>query len=229
MHQQLAVHRAIMVVDVERFGDPDRTNLNQLAVRDGLYKALIQAFGESGIEWGSCVSEDRGDGALILVPPEVPKAYLVTSLPGRLAAAVSRHNAGCAGPEQMRLRVALHAGEVYRDAHGVAGSAVNHAFRLAEAPALRSALAASPGVLMVIVSDWLFSEVVRHDPAAEPGSYRKVQVAVKETAAVGWIRIPDPGMIHGDAGQGGVVPLRDGATTSLRPSQRLATEGLAPS
>ncbi len=226
MHQQLAVHRAIMVVDVERFGDPDRTNLNQLAVRDGLYKALIQAFGESGIEWGSCVSEDRGDGALILVPPEVPKAYLVTSLPGRLAAAVSRHNAGCAGPEQMRLRVALHAGEVYRDAHGVAGSAVNHAFRLAEAPALRSALAASPGVLVVIVSDWLFSEVVRHDPAAEPGSYRKVQVAVKETAAVGWIRTPDPGIIHGDAGQDGVLPLRHGAATSLRHSQRLATEGL---
>ncbi len=226
MHQQLAVHRAIMVVDVERFGDPARTNLNQLAVRDGLYKALIQASGESGIEWGSCVSEDRGDGALILVPPEVPKAYLAASLPGRLAAAVSRHNAGCAGPEQMRLRVALHAGEVYRDAHGVAGSAVNHAFRLAEAPALRSALAASPGVLVVIVSDWLFSEVVRHDPAAEPSSYRKVQVAVKETAAVGWIRTPDPGMIHGDAGQDGVLPLRDGAAASLRHSQRLATEGL---
>ena len=205
-----------MVVDVERFGDPDRTNLNQLAVRDGLYKALTQAFGESGIEWGSCVSEDRGDGALILVPPEVPKAYLVTSLPGKLAAAVSRHNAGCAGPEQMRLRVALHAGEVYRDAHGVAGSAVNHAFRLAEAPALRSALAASPGVLAVIVSDWLFSEVVRHDPAAEPGSYRKVQVAVKETAAVGWIRIPDPGMIHGDAGQRRcpAAPGRDGNGSS---------------
>ncbi len=215
-----------MVVDVERFGDPGRTSLNQLAVRDGLYKALIQAFGGSGIGWGSCVSEDRGDGALILVPPEVPKAYLVTSLPGMLAAAVSRHNAGCAGPEQMRLRVALHAGEVYRDAHGVAGSAVNHAFRLAEAPALRSALAASPGVLAVIVSDWLFSEVVRHDPAAEPGSYRKVQVAVKETAAVGWIRIPDPGMIHGDAGQGDVLPLRDGAATGLGDSERLATEGL---
>ena len=97
---------------------------------------------------------------------------------------------------------------------------------LAEAPALRSALAASPGVLVVIVSDWLFSEVVRHDPAAEPGSYRKVQVAVKETAAVGWIRTPDPGMIHGDASQDGVLPLRDGAATSLRHSQRLATEGL---
>ena len=226
MQQQLAVHRAIMVVDVERFGDPGRTNLNQLAVRDGLYKALTQAFGQSGIAWQNCVSEDRGDGALILIPPEVPKAYLVISLPGMLAAAVSRHNAECAGPEQMRLRVALHAGEVYRDAHGVAGSAVNHAFRLAEAPALRSTLAASPGALAVIVSDWLFSEVVRHDPAAEPGSYRKVQVAVKETAAVGWIRIPDRGMTPSEARPDSIVPLRNRTTTGLSDSRRLAAQGL---
>jgi hypothetical protein len=90
-------------------------------------------------------------------------------------------------------------------------SAVNHAFRLAEAPALRSTLAASPRALAVIVSDWLFSEVVRHDPAAEPGSYREVQVAVKETATVGWIRIPDPGdnPQRGPPGQYLAAPGRD--------------------
>src|SRR5689334_14351041 len=115
-----------MVVDVQRFGDPSRTDLNQLAVRGALYGALTGAFAGSGISWDGCVSEDRGDGALILVPPDVPKTRLLTSLPGLLAAAVSRHNAGCTGPERMRLRVALHAGEVYRDAHGVAGTAINH-------------------------------------------------------------------------------------------------------
>lgn len=233
---QHAVHRTIVVVDVERFGDPGRTDLDQLAVRDGLYKALIQAFGGSGIKWDSCVSEDRGDGALILVPAEVPKAFVVISLPGRLAEAVSGHNSRRAAPEQMRLRVALHAGEVYRDAHGVAGSAVNHAFRLAQAPALRSALAASPEPLAVIVSDWLFIEVVRHIPAAEPGSYRKVRVAVKETEAAGWIRIPDPGMIYGGGGQGaealylpsagGVAPDAAAARGTLGPAAP-ATESVA--
>jgi tetratricopeptide (TPR) repeat protein len=182
-----------MVVDVERFGDRSRTNLNQLAIRKGLYKALIQAFRKSGIIWASCESEDRGDGALILIPPDVPKTRLVTSLPAGLGAAVTRHNAGCAVPERMRLRVALHAGEVYQDAHGVAGGAVNHAFRLAEAPALRSALGASRGVLALIVSDWLYDEVVRHDPAAVPGLYQQVQVTVKETATRAWIRVPEPG------------------------------------
>src|SRR5690348_15549945 len=96
VHRRLAVHRAIIVIDVERFGDPVRTNLDQLTVRAALYEALSQAFTESGIGWKNCVTEDRGDGALILVPPEVPKALLVTGLPGLLAAAVSRHNAECA-------------------------------------------------------------------------------------------------------------------------------------
>jgi hypothetical protein len=101
----------------------------------------------------------------------------------------------------MRLRVALHAGEVYYDAHGVAGAAVNHAFRLAEAAQLRSALAASPGMLALIVSDWLFTEVVRHDPAAVPGAYRQVQVTVKETTAAGWIRVPGPAAAPAGAGR----------------------------
>ncbi len=218
-----------MVVDVERFGDPARTNLNQLAIREALCEALPVAFAESGIGWDSCVSEDRGDGALILIPPEVPKTRLVTSLPGVLAAAVSRYNAGCSVPERMRLRVALHAGEVYRDAHGVAGAAVNHAFRLAEAPAVRSALAASPGVLALIVSDWFFSEVVRHDPAAEPGSYRQVQVLVKETAATGWIRVPDPDAAPARDGQGDDVPRQDRSAIAVQGDTRLASRGLAGS
>jgi tetratricopeptide (TPR) repeat protein len=213
--QQFAVHRAIMVVDVERFGDPARTNLNQLAIRQGMYEALTEAFAAAGIDWDSCVSEDRGDGALILIPPEIPKIRLVTSILGPLAAAIHRHNTESSAPERMRLRVALHAGEVYRDAHGVAGVAVNHAFRLAEAPALRSALAASCGVLALIVSDWLFTEVVRHDPAAVPGSYRRVQVLVKETAATGWVRVPDLAAVPASTDPG-EVPGQDGTAVAVR-------------
>jgi hypothetical protein len=215
-----------MVVDVERFGDPSRTNLHQLAVRDGLYKALTQAFRKSGIVWANCLSEDRGDGALILVPPDVPKTRLVTSLPTRLVAAVSQHNTRRAVPERMRLRVALHAGEIYQDGHGVAGAAINHAFRLIEAPALRSALEESPGVLALIVSDWLFDEVLHHYPAAVPGLYRQVQVTVKETAATGWIRVPEPGFAHAAAGKGDDLQGGDGETAAPGIDRRRTTRGL---
>ena len=186
-----AFHRTIMVVDVERFGDPSRTNLDQLAVRDGLYTALIQAFDVSGISWPDCVTEDRGDGALILIPPEVPKSLLVTKIPAALVDTLGRHNAICLVQARMRLRMALHAGEVHHDAHGFAGAAINHAFRLVEAPALKSALGSSPGVLALIVSEWFFDEVVQHYPEANPSSYRLADVEVKETQTVAWVRLPD--------------------------------------
>jgi hypothetical protein len=40
---QPAVHRTILVVDVERFADERRTNQHQVAVRDGQYRILRQS------------------------------------------------------------------------------------------------------------------------------------------------------------------------------------------
>ena len=187
--QRLAVHRAIVVVDVEGFGDRRRTNPHQVAVRDGLYRAMQDAFGSAGIPWDNCGHEDRGDGVFVLVPAEVPKALLAESLPPALVTALRAHNGRHPGPERIRLRMALHAGEVHYDQHGVTAVAVNLAFRLLDARPLKAALASSSGVLAVIVSSWFFEEVVRHSGAA-PG-YRPVEVAVKETATTGWICLPD--------------------------------------
>ena len=181
-----------MIVDVEKFGDPARNNADQVAVRDGMYEALACALANAGISRSSYASEDRGDGALVLISPEVPKSWLVTRLPIQLAAALDSHNAACSAHARIRLRMALHAGEIHPDTHGVAGNAVNKTFRLIEAPALKSALDASAGVLALIVSDWFYDEVVRHEPAAQPGHYKHVHAVVKETRAAAWIRVLNP-------------------------------------
>jgi class 3 adenylate cyclase len=138
----------------------------------------------------------------VLVSPEVPKSWLVTRLPAQLAAALDEHNASCSANARIRLRMALHAGEIHPDAHGVTGSAVNRTFRLVEAPVLKAALGGSAGVLALIVSDWFYDEVVRHEPAADPGCYRPVHAVVKETQAAAWMRILDPpaGKDNGQAG-----------------------------
>ena len=188
--QRLAVHRTIVVVDVEGFGDQRRTNPHQVAVRDGLYRAMRDAFGRAGIPWDDCGHEDRGDGVFVLVPAEVPKGLLAESLPSALVTALRAHNGAHPGPERIRLRMALHAGEVHYDEHGVTAAAVNLAFRLLDAGALKAALASSPGVLAVIASSWFFEEVVRHS-AADAAAYRPVEVAVKETTTIGWICLPD--------------------------------------
>jgi tetratricopeptide (TPR) repeat protein len=186
-----AAHRAIVCVDVEGFGDQRRTTADQVAVREGLYGALGGAFARSGVRWADCYREDRGDGVLVLVPPQVLKAVLVTRVPLELAAALARYNRGRGRAARIRLRMAVHAGEVVFDRHGVAATAVNHAFRLLEAEAVKDALAGSQGVLAVIVSRWLYDEVVRHDPACGSASYRRVLVSVKETRDDAWICLPD--------------------------------------
>jgi hypothetical protein len=197
--RRLAVHRAIVVVDVEGFGDQRRTNPHQVAVRDGLYRAMQDAFGHAGIPWDNCDHEDRGDGVFVLVPAEVPKALLAESLPPALVTALRAHNDRHPEPERIRLRMALHAGEVHYDQHGVTAVAVNLAFRLLDADPPKAALASSSGVLAVIVSSWFFEEVVRHSGAA-PG-YRPAEVAVKETTTTGWICLPDQLAPAGWSGQ----------------------------
>ena len=188
-----AVHCAILIVDVERFADPARTNAHQLAVRDAMYQALRQSFSSGRISWADCVTEDRGDGVLVLIPPVVPKSWLVTRLPAYLAEALVRHNAARPEQERIRLRMALHAGEVHQDPHGFAGVSINRAFRLIEAPASRAALRDSSGVVALIVSDWFYDEVVRHYPAAGPSYFRQVHMVMKETEMTAWVRVLESG------------------------------------
>lgn len=187
--ESMPVHRTIIGVDVESFGDAGRTDRHREAVRAGLYKALRSALGSAGILLEDCYHEDRGDGALILVGPEVPKTSLVTRMPQELSVALATHNALYAKGAHIRARLSLHAGEVAFDRHGVVGEAVNQAFRILEAPELKRALSESARPLAVIVSNRFYQDVVQHAPAAEPGSYRRIEISVKETDTIGWIRL----------------------------------------
>ena len=214
----VAVHQTIIAVDVEGFGDRRRTNRNQVAVRDGLYGAMSEAFGQAEIPWVDCYHEDRGDGIFILVGAEVSKSVFAETLPSALVAALCRHNGAHLDPERIRVRMVLHAGEVIFDQHGVTAASVNLAFRLLECGPVKAALAASPGVLAVIASSWFFEEVVRHS-TADPAEYHAVLVEVKETTATGWICLPDhPGLLRpGMLGFGHDYSPVD--TAGLRPGQ----------
>ena len=219
--QGLAVHRTIVAVDVEGFGNLHRTNRNQVAVRDGLYRAMQEACHQAGIPWADLDHEDRGDGMFILVSPGVPKSLFVESLPPALVRTLRRHNSVHPESERIRLRMALHAGEVNYDEHGATSASINLTFRLLEAQPLKDALAVSPGVLAVIASSWFFEEVVQHS-AADPGAYHDFPVAVKETTAIGWICLPD----HADW-PGRVTPkpsVATAATSIFQPVAELAAK-----
>lgn len=174
-----------MVVDIEGFTDGARTDSDRLMVRKGLYTALSEAFGDVQVDH----QEDRGDGVLALVRPETPKSTFVDVIPYRLVQALVVHNKLHPRSQQIRLRMAVHAGEVTFDLNGIVATAVNTAFRLVEAQELREALRNSAGTTALIVSSWFFDEVVRN--STNSGSFRPARIQVKETDTTGWIHLPD--------------------------------------
>jgi class 3 adenylate cyclase len=186
-----AVHRTIIAVDIEGFGDPARTLPHQLGVRAGLYQVVEQSLRAAGVPWQECHIEDRGDAVFILVPPDIPKEPLVDLAPQALARAVRSHNYTSNARQRIRLRIAVHAGEVAFDNHGATSTSVTTTFRLLDAPPLKHALRESSGVVALIVSDRVFDEVVRQSAVLQATTFRPVRVAVKETHATAWIALPD--------------------------------------
>jgi hypothetical protein len=184
-----ALHRTIVVVDVARFTDPIRTVLHQEAIHEGIYGVLRKAFQECDIDWSACTAEDRGDGALILVPPDVPKIRLADRLPGRLLAGLRRYNRVHSTEATIQLRVALHAGEVRGHRNGQVSQEINFACRILDADTAKTALARTNGVLAVIASDVFYQHVVVPDPAAEPQDFQQIAVKVKQTEDVAWLRL----------------------------------------
>ncbi|UOZ03306.1 tetratricopeptide repeat protein [Amycolatopsis sp. WQ 127309] len=184
-------HHLIVVADVEGFGDPRRTSPHLQAVRDGLDAVMQAAFAAAGTQWEDCYREIRGDAVVALAPAETDKAQFVEVVLPALVRRLRVHNDTHPDPQRLRLRVALHAGEVGYDTHGISSAALIRTFRLCDAPPLKAALAGSPGVLAVIASDGLFDDVIRHTPAAAPATWRPVAVTVKEADTTGWITLPD--------------------------------------
>jgi len=185
------VHRTVVVVDVEGYGDPRRTSPNRVAVRDRMYQALGEGFAAAGVPWDDCDTDDSGDGVLVLVPATISKAPLVERMPATVAASLREHNETHPVEERVRMRMAIHAGEITRDVNGSTGDCLIHAARLCDAPALKTALAQSPGTLALILSSWMYDEIARHCTQVDPATFRPARVVVKETDTSAWIALPD--------------------------------------
>jgi hypothetical protein len=182
------VHRTIFAVDVQGYGAEKRTTPDLLALKAGLYQALKMAVRESGVRWRKLRCEGTGDGFFLLAPASVPKSVFVERVPHVLARQIRAYNAGHREQARMRVRAALHAGEVVLDARGATSPAITKTFRLLDAAELKTALAASRGELALITSDWCYAEVVRHSAEAE--TYRPCRVQVKETSESAWFALP---------------------------------------
>ncbi|WP_461122871.1 ATP-binding protein [Saccharothrix stipae] len=181
----------MVLVDVESFSSPTRTLHHQPGPRTALYEVVGEALAAAGVPWDICHDEAHGDGLFLLIPPDYPKAPLVEVLPEALARAVRGHNATSPDAARTRLRLAVHAGEVALDQQGATSASLTTAFRLLDSPPLKNALADSPGVVAMIVSQVVFDEVVRHCATLDPATFRPVEAAVEGLRGLAWIALPD--------------------------------------
>ncbi|WP_329055557.1 hypothetical protein OG738_18670 [Amycolatopsis sp. NBC_01488] len=178
-----------MAVDIAGYNNPSRTMAHLREVHEGLWSVLKGSFAETGVPWDVCFVENTGDGAMILLPPEIAKADLVAQLPERLHAELRRYNAVHSEPARIQLRVALNAGEVQRGGQGAVGKAISATFRVLDAPAAKAAQKATGADLALLASDTFYHDVVAEDPAAAAGDYARIPVSVKETSTVAWLRL----------------------------------------
>jgi hypothetical protein len=184
-------YRPMMVVDMERSAGRGDIALQQN--RAALTDALLAAFQDSGLDWDTYHRQDTGDGVRLVAGPGVQKHDLLHPFVHTLATRLRTHNLTAAPLNTIRVRVAVHAGDVHVDDGVVVGGSLEHLARLESAPELKAALANAPkaATVALAVSDHIYQEVVRHRYAGiDPDTYHRINFTVKETTSVAWLHLP---------------------------------------
>lgn len=181
----------MLAVDIKGFNDHRRDQEIRWSLRMAMYELLASAFSRSGLSWAGCYHEDRGDGVLVIAPPGTPAMILLHPLAEHLRAGIRRHNRFHTEPAQIQLRAAVHAGQVCFDGHGVSGDAVNHLFRMLDAPAFKRALDASGADFALVTSSSVFEDAVFPGTGLiDPDMYAPAEIQCKETRTRAWLYLP---------------------------------------
>lgn len=184
-------HRVMLAIDLE--GSTTRTDTAKAELRNAMYAMLDKALRAGGItQVYRDRFIDRGDGVLTLIHPvdQVPKTILLNPVVPTLESLVRQHDARLPSHD-VRLRVALHAGEVHYDQRGCFGEALDVTFRLLDAPAVKRELRQVMSPLVLVVSDDIYQTVIRHDYRGIDGKAFESRVAVHVAGQRhrGWIKV----------------------------------------
>ncbi|MGW0792139.1 hypothetical protein ACWD04_28925 [Streptomyces sp. NPDC002911] len=186
-----ATHCWVMVLDIENFSS--RPDPVQRSLRAGMYEVLGEALSQAGLTAEGVVTEDRGDGVLMIVPPTVSPIVLAGSFVRALDEELKQKAVVYSPAHAMRFRVALHQGIIARDGQGWSGDAVNTACRLVDAGPLREVLAAAASSRMVfVVSDEIYRAVIRHGHrSTDPAAYLPMPFRTKHGELIeSWVTVP---------------------------------------
>ncbi|MFG2004356.1 hypothetical protein ACGFNU_34880 [Spirillospora sp. NPDC048911] len=185
------LHHAMLAADIVGFGRHDPAIHSYL--HTALYRIITESLAEIGVSLDACHREDRGDAVLVIAPADISVEPLLGRWPHHLRAALRHHNQISAATAQLRLRIAVNAGYVRYDGHGVGGRAVLHLFRLLDTAAFKTALDDHRADLGLITSNYLHQEIIRDGPGLiDPAAFTAITVDSKETHGLAWLCLPAP-------------------------------------
>jgi hypothetical protein len=212
---------AVTVVALDAVGFSKRGALVQLAWRDGIRQVVGDALAAAGVPGGAAVAQDRGDGFLMAVRATVPRPRLVADFVRELRIALGAYNRTRNADGRVRLRVAMHLGDVVIDGTGFAGDATVVASRLVDADPVREAFETDPAedVALIISPELYETTVAGRFRGLDPGSFRRVDVHMRKFAGSAWVELPrraptTPGPPPGAAGSRGGGATRPGTADS---------------
>jgi Cyclic nucleotide-binding domain len=175
----------VVRTDVVRYNSDGRDGEAQKVIRRETLAMTRLALGPV---WDVCRWEDRGDGLLVIVAPDVPTAQILERLAATLPSCLKRHNRTFSDSCRIQLRVAAEVGPIEEDESGVCGRSINHVSRLVEAPAFKRAIDDRGTLLGLIVSPYVYQAHVRPGGSfLDPAEFTEVPVKVKETDTIGWM------------------------------------------
>jgi vacuolar-type H+-ATPase subunit H len=194
----LSHYRTIVALDIER--STSRPDPVKAELRNKIYELFEEALCTAGIyKRQRDRFIDRGDGLLALIhsAAQVPDALLLNRMVPSLRQLLADYNASVPQHSQpqrrLRFRVVMHAGEVHYDANGCFGEALDVAFRLLDSAWAKRAFREMADPLTLVVSEEIYSSVVRHgcDGIDHEAFDQLVRVQVGGKRHSGWIHLPD--------------------------------------
>lgn len=181
---------SIVAFDIESLGTDARPVPE--AMRDRVFALVEEALAASAIPAEAVQRGESGDGGFLLIGSGVAKSDIGESFIRNLNNGLHRHAFLTGRPTVIRLRVALHAGDVARDARGWTGTELDAAFRLLDSPALRAAIASADKAHMAVAVSWTwYDAVVWHQRGGiDRTTYRRVPVDLHDKHTTVWLHVP---------------------------------------
>jgi hypothetical protein len=202
----------VVRTDVVEFGAAVRDAEAHKIIKKALPAMTQLALGPV---WDMCRCEDRGDGLLVIVPPDVPTALVIERLVTMLPPQLKRHNLTYSAASRIQLRLAIEVGPIEDTEFGVTGRSIIGVSRMLDAHAFKRAIVVQGAILGVIVSPFVYETHIKPDGSLlDPADYTEIPVRVKEAQTSAWMQLI-----------GRAVPLPRQPLTQLNSGSRAGQDG----